>query len=40
MEDAFYVFKDAVGFCEGVAGGHDVVEDETAYVHLGQEIGA
>ena len=32
--------EDAVGLGERAAGGHDVVEDEAAFVHLGQQVGA
>ena len=27
-------------FPEGGAGGHDVVEDEAAFIHFGEEVGA
>ena len=35
----FDVADHAVGFCQRAARGHDVVEDESALVHLGQQVG-
>ena len=40
VEDAVDVEEDAVGFLQRGAGGHDVVEDEGAFVHLGEQVGA
>ena len=40
VKDALDVLEDAVGLCKGAARRHDVVEDEAAFVHLGQQIGA
>ncbi len=40
VEDLLDVGEDAVGLGERGAGGHDVVEDEGAFVHLGQQVGA
>ena len=40
LENCFDVLEDAVGLGERAAGGHDVVEDEAAFVHLGQQVGA
>ena len=39
-KDALNVLKDAIGLVEGAAGGHDVVENETAFVHLWEQVGA
>ena len=39
-EDALDMLENAVGLGERTAGGHDVVEDESALVHLRQQIGA
>jgi hypothetical protein len=35
----FHVGNHAVGLFERRAGGHDVVDDETAFVHGGQQVG-
>ena len=39
-KDALNVLEDAIGLVEGAAGGHDVVENETAFVHLWEQVGA
>ena len=39
-KDALDMVENAVGLSERTAGGHDVVEDESAFVHLRQQIGA
>ena len=39
-QDPFDVLEDAVGLGERAAGGHDVVEDEAAFVHLREQVGA
>ena len=39
-QDLLDVLQDAVGLGQRGAGGHEVVEDEGAFVHLGQQIGA
>ena len=40
VEDLLDVGEHAVGLGERGAGGGEVVEDEGAFVHLGQEVGA
>ena len=40
VEDLLDVGEDAVGLSERGSGGGEVVEDEGAFVHLGQEVGA
>lgn len=40
MENAVDVEQDAVGLLQGAAGRHDVIEDEGAFVHFRQEVGA
>ena len=40
MENLLDVLKDAVGLGEGGAGGGEVIEDESAFVHGGEEVGA
>ena len=40
VEDLVDVEEDAVGLLEGGTGGHDVVEDEAAFIHFGEEVGA
>ena len=40
VENLLDVGEHAVGLGERAAGRHEVVEDEGAFVHLGQEIGA
>ncbi len=40
VQDALNVLENAVGLGERTARGHDVVEDEAAFVHLRQQIGA
>src|ERR1039457_6726940 len=40
VKDALYMLKDAIGFGERTACGHDVVEDETALVHLRKQVRA
>ena len=39
VQHLFHVSDHAVGFCKRTAGGHDVVDCETAFVHLGQQVG-
>ena len=39
-QNFFHVGDDAIGLVERGAGGHDVVDDEAAFVHGGQEIAA
>ena len=39
-EDPLDVLQNAVGLGERAARGHDVVEDEAAFVHLRQQVGA
>ena len=34
----FDVTDDAIGLCQGTAGRHDVVEDESAFVHFRQQV--
>jgi len=38
-QDLLHVRDHAVGLFEGRAGGHDVVDDEPAFVHCGQQVG-
>ena len=40
MQNALDMFEDAVGLVERTAGGHDVVENESAFIHLRQQVGA
>ena len=40
VQDALDVLQHAVGLGQRAAGGHDVVEDEAAFVHLRQQVGA
>ncbi len=39
MKDLFNARNHAVGIAEGRAGGHQVVENEAAFVHAGEQIG-
>ena len=39
-QNALDVLQNAIGLAERTAGGHDVVEDEAALVHLRQQVGA
>ena len=40
VQNPLDVLKYTIGFCQRAARGHDVVEHETAFVHLRQQIGA
>ena len=35
----FHMTDHAIGFCQRTARRHDVVEDKSAFVHLGQQVG-
>ena len=37
-QNLFHVRDHAVGLCQRRAGGHDVVHDEAAFVHRGQQV--
>ncbi len=40
IEDALDMLENPIGLGEGTSCGHDVVEDEAALVHLGQQVRA